>query len=63
MCKPPDCSEIELLSLEVYFGVRKDSPQKAAFREMMSTHLKDIDVKIKDGTDVDSIMRNMMSVS
>lgn len=41
---------------------KKDSPQKAALREMMSTYLKENDVKIKDGTDVNSIMRDMMSV-
>ena len=41
---------------------KKDSPQKAALREMMSTYLKENDVKIKDGVDVNSIMREMMSV-
>ena len=41
---------------------KKDSPQKAALREMMSTYLKENDVKIKDGVDVNSIMRDMMSV-
>ena len=40
---------------------RKDSPQKAALKEMMSTYLKDNNVKVKDGTDVNSIMRDMMS--
>lgn len=29
---------------------------------MMGNHLKENDVKIKDGTDVNSIMRDMMSV-
>ena len=41
---------------------KKDSPQKAALREMMSTYLKENDVKIKDGADVNAIMRDMMSV-
>ena len=41
---------------------KKDSPQKAALREMMITYLKDNNVKVKDGTDVNSIMRDMMSV-
>ena len=36
---------------------RKDSPQKAAMREMMRDYLKNNDISIKDGTDV-----NMMSV-
>lgn len=41
---------------------RSDSPQKAAMREMMSSYLKDNDIHIKDGTDVNSVMRDMMSV-
>ena len=41
---------------------RKDSPQKAAMREMMRDHLKNNDISIKDGTDVNGIMRDMMSV-
>ena len=41
---------------------RKDSPQKAAMREMMRNYLKNNDISIKDGTDVNSIMRDMMSV-
>ena len=41
---------------------RKDSPQKAAMREMMRDYLKNNDINIKDGTDVNSIMRDMMSV-
>ena len=41
---------------------KSDSPQKAALREMMSNYLKENDVRIKDGTDVNSIMRDMMSV-
>ncbi len=35
---------------------------KAAMREMMRDYLKNNDISIKDGTDVNSIMRDMMSV-
>lgn len=41
---------------------RKDTPQKAAMREFMKSYLKESGNKIKDGTDVNSIMRDMMSV-
>lgn len=41
---------------------KKDSPQKAALRQMMSSYMKDNSVKVKDGTDVNSIMRDMMSI-
>lgn len=41
---------------------KNDSPQKAALREMMSSYLKENDVKVKDGTDVNAIMRDMMSI-
>ena len=34
---------------------RKDSPQKAAMREMMRDYLKNNDISIKDGTDVNRI--------
>ena len=37
------------------------TPQKAALREMMGNYLKENNVKLKDGTDVNSIMRDMMS--
>ena len=40
---------------------RKDSSQKAAMRKMMRDYLKNNDISIKDGTDVNSIMRDMMS--
>ena len=50
-------------SLEVLFIARKnDSPQKATMRELMRDYLKNNDISIKDGTDVNSIMRDMMSV-
>ena len=39
-----------------------DSPQKAALREMMSTYMKENSVQPKNGTDVNSIMRDMMSI-
>lgn len=41
---------------------KEDTPQKAMMRELMQSYLKENDVKIKDGTDVNSIMRDMMSV-
>jgi len=41
---------------------KSDTPQKAALREMMSGYLKENASQIKDGTDVNSIMRDMMSI-
>ena len=41
---------------------KNDTPQKAAMRELMSGYLKQNNAKIKDGTDVNAIMRDMMSV-
>lgn len=41
---------------------KKDSPQKAVLREMMGNYLKENNVKVNDGTDVNSIMRDMMSI-
>ena len=41
---------------------KSESPQKAAMREMMRSYLKDNDISIKDGTDVNAVMRDMMSV-
>lgn len=41
---------------------KNDSPQKAAIREMMQDYLKNNDISIKNGTDVNSVMRDMMSV-
>lgn len=41
---------------------KNDSPQKAAMRELMSSYLKQNNVKIKDGTDANALMRDMMSV-
>ena len=41
---------------------KNESPQKAAMREMMRGYLKENDISIKDGTDVNAVMRDMMSV-
>lgn len=41
---------------------KNDSPQKAAMREMMQDYLKNNEVSVKSGTDVNAIMRDMMSV-
>ena len=41
---------------------KKDTPQKAALRKIMSNYMKENNVKVKDGTDVNSIMRDMMSI-
>ena len=41
---------------------RNETPQKQAMREMMRDYLKNNDVHIKDGDDVNAIMRDMMSV-
>ena len=41
---------------------KNDNPQKAAMREMMRDYLKSNDISIKSGTDVNSVMRDMMSV-
>lgn len=41
---------------------RNESPQKQAMREMMKDYLKNNDVHVKDGTDVNGVMRDMMSV-
>ena len=41
---------------------RNESPQKAAMRKMMQEYLKSNDISIKDETDVNAVMRDMMSV-
>jgi len=46
----------------IFMARRKDSPQKAAMRGLMREYLKNNDISIKNGTDVNSIMRDMMSV-
>ena len=37
---------------------KNDSPQKAAMREMMLDYLKNNDISIKNGTDVNAVMVN-----
>ena len=46
----------------LFRSIRKDGPQKAVMREMMRDYLKNNDISIKDGTDVNSIMCDMMFV-
>ena len=41
---------------------RKESPHKAAMREMIRGYLKENGISIKEGTDVNAVMRDMMSV-
>lgn len=41
---------------------KNESPQKAAMREMMRSYLEDNDTSIKNGTDVNAVMRDMISV-
>lgn len=41
---------------------KNDSSRKAAMREMMRNYLKNNDISVKNGTGVNSIMRDMMSV-
>lgn len=41
---------------------KNESPQKQALREMMRDYLKNNDVSIRNGTDVNAVMRDMMSV-
>ncbi len=42
-----------------YYIKKKEIPQKAAIQEMMRGYLKDNDIRIKDGTDVNAVMRDM----
>ncbi len=41
---------------------RKESPQKAAMREIMREYLKENDVSVKDGADFNAVMRDMIVV-
>ncbi len=41
---------------------KKDTPQKAAPREMMGNYLKANNVTVKEGSDVNSVMRDMASI-
>ena len=38
---------------------KSDSPQKAALREMLASFLKDNNINVKDGNDVNTIMKDM----
>lgn len=59
----PQKQEYPKVCVNLHTDVRKkDTPQKSALREMMSSYLKENNVKVKDGTDVNSIMRDMMSI-
>ncbi len=41
---------------------KTESLQKTTMREMMHDYLKENDINIKNGVDVNSVMRDMMSV-
>lgn len=41
---------------------KSDTPQKAAMREMMRGYLKNNDISVKDGSDLNAVMKDMMSV-
>ena len=41
---------------------RNESAQKQAIRKMMKSYLNDNEISIKDGGDVNGVMRDMMSV-
>lgn len=41
---------------------KNESPQKATMREMMHNYLKKNDISIKNGVDVNAVMRDMMSI-
>lgn len=41
---------------------RNETPQKQALREFMTSYLKENDITVQDGNDVNSIMRDMMSI-
>ena len=40
-----------------------ERPQKAAMREIMRSYHKENDIIIKNGADVNTVMRDMMSVT
>ena len=46
----------------IFMSRRKDSPQKVAMRGLVCEYLKNNDISIKNGTDVNTIMRDIMSV-
>lgn len=41
---------------------KNESPQKAAMRELMHNYLKNNDISIKNGVDVNAVMRDMVSI-
>lgn len=41
---------------------KNESPPKSAVREMMCSYLKENDISIKNGTDVNAVMCDMLSV-
>lgn len=41
---------------------KNDTPQKAMMREFMKNYLKENDISVKDGTDVNTIMCDMMLI-
>ena len=46
----------------IFMSRRKDSPEKVAMRGLVREYLKNNDISIKSGTDVNTLMRDMMSV-
>ena len=46
----------------IFMSRRKDSPEKVAMRGLVREYLKNNDSSIKSGTDVNTLMRDMMSV-
>ena len=46
----------------IFMSRKKDSPEKAALRGLVREYLKNNDISIKSGTDVNTLMRDMMSV-
>ena len=63
LSQPPNWCKIKLHSMEVVFMARKkEIPQKAAMREMMRNYMKNNDISIKDGTNINSIMSDVRSV-
>ena len=46
----------------IFMARRKNNLQKVAMRGMVSEYLKNHDISIKNGTNVNTIMRDMISV-
>lgn len=48
--------------MEVFFMARRNqNPRKASMRKLMRDFLKEHDISVKDGEDINSLMRDMMS--